>query len=100
MPLIACPDCGRQVSDRAAASPDCGGPIAAAAPAVPSAPPIGAVTIANQKYALPALALPFALLCYFLAWGKAILDAYNSHDDNVDKLFTEEPKAAAGHKAA
>jgi hypothetical protein len=46
-----------------------------------------------------ALALPFALLCYFLAWGKSILDAYNSHDDNADKLF-EEAKAAAGDKAA
>src|ERR1035437_5087346 len=28
MPLVTCPDCGNQVSDRAPACPKCGGPIA------------------------------------------------------------------------
>ncbi len=32
MPLIACPDCGSQVSDLAPACIQCGRPIAAAAP--------------------------------------------------------------------
>lgn len=34
MPLIACPDCGTQASDAAAACPKCARPIAAPAPAV------------------------------------------------------------------
>ena len=37
MPLISCPDCGTEVSDRAPACPRCGAPIAA--PAAPAAPP-------------------------------------------------------------
>lgn len=35
MALIACPDCGGRVSDRAAACPSCGFPVAAAAPQPP-----------------------------------------------------------------
>src|ERR1039457_3938126 len=31
MPLVTCPDCGNQVSDRAPACPKCGGPIVAPA---------------------------------------------------------------------
>lgn len=30
MPLLTCPDCGREVSDRASACPGCGAPMAAA----------------------------------------------------------------------
>lgn len=30
MPLIPCPDCGREVSDRAPSCPNCGAPIAGA----------------------------------------------------------------------
>ena len=35
MALIACPDCGRQVSNQAPACPQCGHPIAAPLPAAP-----------------------------------------------------------------
>lgn len=38
MAMIACPECGRQVSDRAVSCPDCGCPISAA-PAVPQRDP-------------------------------------------------------------
>lgn len=34
MPLITCPDCGNEVSDRAPTCPHCGGPIAAPASVV------------------------------------------------------------------
>ena len=40
MALIKCGECGKEISDRAAACPGCGAPIAApAAQAAPSAPP-------------------------------------------------------------
>ena len=35
MPLITCPDCKKEVSDRAPACPHCGAPIAKAAEPVP-----------------------------------------------------------------
>jgi hypothetical protein len=42
MALIACSDCGREVSDRAPACPQCGAPIAAqAAPAQTTTPGLG-----------------------------------------------------------
>ena len=44
MPLITCPDCGTEVSDRAPACPRCGAPMAAVLPAAPppamAAPPL------------------------------------------------------------
>ncbi len=38
MPLISCPECGRQVSDQAPSCPGCGVPIAARRPAAPIPP--------------------------------------------------------------
>lgn len=38
MALTSCPDCGREVSDRAPACPNCGAPIAAPPPSTASVP--------------------------------------------------------------
>jgi hypothetical protein len=38
MPLVKCPDCGRDVSDVAPACPGCGRPVSAPAPLAPAAP--------------------------------------------------------------
>lgn len=149
MPLIPCPDCGRQISDRAQSCLECGAPIAAGPHPVASASPATReVIIANQKYFMPALvqsiiplpglgqfikghshkgkelmlgtiiwvpglmvlaaifppiaplALLFALLFFLYSWGKAVLDAYNSHDDDVKKMIDGADKAEADKKAA
>ena len=39
MALVSCPDCGREVSERAPACPHCGAPMQEAATAVPKAEP-------------------------------------------------------------
>lgn len=49
MPLIQCPDCQNEVSDRAPACPKCGAPIAPSAVASPSAGSKEAVHKGNQK---------------------------------------------------
>lgn len=42
MALIKCPECGKEISDKAASCPNCGAPISAAKPAL-TAPPVDAV---------------------------------------------------------
>lgn len=49
MALIQCSECGREVSDKAAACPGCGAPIAApAASPAPAAPAVQQVQIVRQ----------------------------------------------------
>lgn len=48
MALIKCPECGREVSDRAQACPQCGCPIAPAAPVVVQASSPRSGTVAVQ----------------------------------------------------
>ena len=54
MALISCPECGKQISDRATACPDCGCPINAT-PAVPA--PVAAPTESNAEKAAKLLEL-------------------------------------------
>jgi hypothetical protein len=49
MALIACPECGRQVSDKAPLCPHCGMPNAAEAPPPASAPPGGQSVISSEE---------------------------------------------------
>jgi membrane protein YdbS with pleckstrin-like domain len=62
MPLIACPDCGRQVSTSAPNCPQCGRPIAAGFAAVPlAAPPAQEQTLWQGVPSLKAMMLEIAL---------------------------------------
>jgi len=48
MPLISCPDCGREVSDAAPACPHCGRPFQVATPAAAAAPkPVAGIAVAG-----------------------------------------------------
>lgn len=49
MALISCSECGKEVSDKAAACPGCGAPIAAIAIAAPQAPPRAVVVPARVQ---------------------------------------------------
>lgn len=49
MALIACRECGREVSDRAAACPHCGCPVTAGPPVPPPVPPPAAATVPKKK---------------------------------------------------
>ncbi len=48
MAMISCPECGREVSDRAAACPQCGCPIAPGSPS--SAPTLGAHNVGIPQH--------------------------------------------------
>lgn len=50
MALIICPECGRKVSDRAAACPECGYPIAASNPSGFASIKIGDVCVVNSGW--------------------------------------------------
>lgn len=61
MPLIECPDCGKQVSDAAVSCPQCGRPIAPAQAAAPQAVQTVQATSKDWK-ALRAIG---AAMCFF-----------------------------------
>jgi zinc ribbon protein len=55
MPLIACPDCGKQISDQAPACPHCGYPISQKQHAIAKPPPETAAKPQSQALALGCL---------------------------------------------
>jgi len=55
MPLIACPDCGKQISDQAPACPHCGYPISQKQHAIAKSPPETATKPQSQALALGCL---------------------------------------------
>ncbi len=66
MALTKCTECGREVSDKAAACPQCGAPVVAqaAAPATPPAPPPVLSTVSAPAPAKPARrVVTLVLLC-------------------------------------
>ena len=71
MALISCPECGRQVSDRAAACPDCGYPIAASNPSG-----IASIKIGDIYGSVPRGALAAAVAANI----KAFLVDYNTQE--------------------
>lgn len=66
MALIACPECGREVSSRAEACPACAYPVAAGTPSAPHA----AVKVPRGRYWLkPGLSIAARLLAGMLFFG-------------------------------
>lgn len=69
MALITCPECGREVSDRASACPHCGFPLSAASPAEadpqPAAEPVPAAKPPKKKTLYVCIAVVAAVVVIF-----------------------------------
>lgn len=92
MALIACAECGKEVSDKAAACPQCGAPVS-----TPSAVPAEEKSRQTNSGCLPAMGL---LLIALLAW--AIWPKSRAPGDGVDNLpgSTAPPPASASNAPA
>ncbi|WP_254508969.1 hypothetical protein [Anatilimnocola floriformis] len=67
MPLIACPECQRQVSDQAPACPQCGFPLAVRLPQTVVPPPVATrVSLGSEPSPLQEIAYRQKLLLYAL----------------------------------
>lgn len=89
MALIKCPECGREISDQAAACPQCGFPISAARsePAEESAPPAPVTTATAGKSS--AKGCGTALLIVFLGFIALVVMVFvlgtsGSKDTKID----------------
>lgn len=87
MALITCPECGKQVSDRAAACPSCGCPLQETPPApVPPVPPVAPVMQQQPEQRVVSQELKCAL-CGELIQTKDLLNNTWAHCPSCDRDF-------------